>query len=220
MRPSPPHRRELARRNENTVTRASSTAPRTSRGAPPHRLKTQLAAKRHSCRRRDAKRYAVPSRSNPRLRRHSLLGHRHLQLGQPGLRRGALRSGNGTAGQSAVGVGRAERRTRVERTRSDDLPMVGASVGSGRGGGAAVGIRAGQRAHLVGEYLVAAPDLLLELVHGDAAGAREAESEGRDPGAQHPRSDPLFSSRSPRTRARSPLPSNASPGSSTRGSGA
>lgn len=65
MRPSPPHRRELASRNENTVTRASSTAPGTSRGASPHRLQTRLAAKRHSWRRKDAKRYAVPSRSNP-----------------------------------------------------------------------------------------------------------------------------------------------------------
>ena len=136
MRPSPPHRRELASRNENTVTRASTTAPGTSRGASPHRLQTRLAAKRHSCRRRCTRRGTPCPRARTRLElpRFSLLGHRHLQLGQPGLRRGALRSGDGTAGQSAVGVGRAERRTRVERTRSD-LPIVGASVGSGRGGG-------------------------------------------------------------------------------------
>lgn len=138
MRPSPPHRRELASRNENTVTRASTTAPGTSRGASPHRLQTRLAAKRHSCRRRCTRRGTPCPRARTRLElpRFSLLRHRHLQLGQPGLRRGALRSGDGTAGQSAVGVGRAERRTRVERTRSDDLPLVGASVGSGRGGGA------------------------------------------------------------------------------------
>ena len=43
----------------------------------------------------------------------------------------------------------------------------------------------GSRSHLVGEDLVAAPDLLLELVHRDAAGACEAERERRDPGAQH-----------------------------------
>ena len=43
----------------------------------------------------------------------------------------------------------------------------------------------GSRSHLVGEDLVAAPDLLLELVHQDAAGACEAERERRDPGAQH-----------------------------------
>ena len=137
MRPSPPHRRELARRNENTVTRASSTAPRTSRGAPPHRLKTQLAAKRHSCRRRDAKRYAVPSRSNPRLRRHSLLGHRHLQLGQPGLCRGALRSGDvrRDSQQSASG----ERG--VREWRELDLILRSSGRPSGRGEAAACGGR-------------------------------------------------------------------------------
>ena len=32
---------------------------------------------------------------------------------------------------------------------------------------------------------MAAPDLLLEFVHRDAAGACEAERERRDPGAQH-----------------------------------
>ena len=132
MRPSPPHRRELASWNENTVTRAEDIARRVTRVR--RRASDAAAAKIHSWRRRAKVRRSLVL--EPPLRRHSLLGHRHLQLGQPGLRRGALRSGNGTAGQSAVGVGRAERRTRVERTRSDDLPMVGASVGSGRGGGA------------------------------------------------------------------------------------
>ena len=39
---------------------------------------------------------------------------------------------------------------------------------------------------------MAAPDLLLELVHRDAAGACEAERERRDPGAQHLPSPLLF----------------------------
>ena len=45
--------------------------------------------------------------------------------------------------------------------------------------------RARSRSHLIRQDLVAAPDVLLDLVHGDGRRAREPESEARDAGAQH-----------------------------------
>lgn len=45
--------------------------------------------------------------------------------------------------------------------------------------------RARRRSHLIRQDLVAAPDVLLDLVHGDGRRAREPEGEARDAGAQH-----------------------------------
>ena len=51
--------------------------------------------------------------------------------------------------------------------------------------------RARSRSHLIRQDLVAAPDVLLDLVHGDGRRAREPESEARDAGAQHERCFPF-----------------------------
>jgi len=217
MRPSPPHRRELASWNENTVTRAEDIARRVTRVR--RRASDAAAAKIHSWRRRAKVRRSLVL--EPPLRRHSLLGHRHLQLGQPGLCRGALRSGDVTAGQSAVSVGRA-RSTRVERTRSD-LPIVGASVGSGRGGG----VRRSGSARVRGRtwsasilWLLQISSLSLYIEMPLAHAKPKAKDVIRVPNILVPTLGGVFSSRSPRTRARSRLPSSASSSSSTRGSGA
>lgn len=217
MRPSPPHRRELASWNENTVTRAEDIARRVTRVR--RRASDAAAAKIHSWRRRAKVRRSLVL--EPPLRRHSLLGHRHLQLGQPGLCRGALRSGDVTAGQSAVSVGRA-RSTRVERTRSD-LPIVGASVGSGRGGG----VRRSGATRVRGRtwsasilWLLQISSLSLYIEMPLAHAKPKAKDVIRVPNILVPTLGGVFSSRSPRTRARSRLPSSASSSSSTRGSGA
>ena len=133
MRPSPPHRRELASWNENTVTRAEDIARRVSRVR--RRASDAAAAKIHSWRRRAKVRRSLVL--EPPLRRHSLLGHHHLQLGQPGLCRGALRSGDvrRDSQQSASG----ERGGREWR----ELDLIFRSSGrpSGRGEAAACGGR-------------------------------------------------------------------------------
>ena len=99
----------------------------------------------------------------------SLLGHGHLQLGQPSLRRGGLRV------ERWVSEWRRENSFDSDRCVSVIVHRGVVHLLDGPG----------SRSHLVGEDLVAAPDLLLELVHRDAAGACEAERERRDPGAQH-----------------------------------
>ena len=99
----------------------------------------------------------------------SLLGHGHLQLGQPSLRRGGLRV------ERWVSEWRRENSFELDRCVSVIVHRGVVHLLDGPG----------SRSHLVGEDLVAAPDLLLELVHRDAAGACEAERERRDPGAQH-----------------------------------
>ena len=217
MRPSPPHRRELASWNENTVTRAEDIARRVTqrrrrasdRGGSGN---TQLATVHE-----EERRSLV---LEPPLRRHHCSGHRHLQLGQPGLCRGALRSGDVTAGQSAVSVGRA-RSTRVERTRSD-LPIVGASVGSGRGGG----VRRSGATRVRGRtwsasilWLLQISSLSLYIEMPLAHSKPKAKDVIRVPNILVPTLG-VFSPPAPLERARSRLPSSASSSSSTRGSGA
>ena len=85
------------------------------------------------------------------------------------------------------------RRTADGRRRREEGCQCG-QTSTARGSGSEVGghrrsssrvARARRRSHLIRQDLVAAPDVLLYLVHGDGRRAREPEGEARDAGAQH-----------------------------------
>lgn len=85
------------------------------------------------------------------------------------------------------------RRTADGRRRREEARQC-EETSSARGSGSEVGgdrrsssrfARARRRSHLIRQDLVAAPDVLLDLVHGDGRRAREPEGEARDAGAQH-----------------------------------
>ena len=195
-----------------------TVAPRTSRVAR-HRVRRRASGRR---RRKytagdDARR--CPLRRTPAPAPLTAWTSSSQRTAGPLSRRTAV--GDVTAGQSAVSVGRA-RSTRVERTRSD-LPIVGASVGSGRGGG----VRRSGATRVRGRtwsasilWLLQISSLSLYIEMPLAHAKPKAKDVIRVPNILVPTLGGVFSSRSPRTRARSRLPSSASSSSSTRGSGA